>query len=109
MNEYVLIFRSRGVGARPSSEQIEARKAWFGRLAADQRVAHPGFTLGAPARVLGGPDEASDAVGPDGLLVTGLMALRAETLDEAAGWARSNPLLEVGGTIEIREVVPRLS
>lgn len=107
MKEYLLIFRlTRDGNAKPSADQIQARKAWFGKVVSDQRLADRGNTLSpSSAKVINA--DATIVEGPcisNGQFVSGYMVVKSESIDDAVEIARSNPIFAVGGSIEVREV-----
>ena len=107
----MLLFRGPSWDKDLSPEELERvmRRvmAWFqglkeqGRVKAGQPLGPEGWTISGNKRrpVADGPfAESKEAVG-------GYLLLQAESLDEAAGIAKSNPTLEYGVTIEVRPVL----
>jgi hypothetical protein len=111
MAKFLYIFRG-GAAATPalSAADLQAHLAkWYSwsedlSRAGRQNVGHPlerdGKSIRGDARVLtDGPyAESKD-------LVTGALVLEAASLDEATELARSCPIFELGGSVEIRPVV----
>lgn len=110
-SEYLLLFRGTPwdscVSAEEFQQLMDKVMAWFeglqqqGKVKAAQPLDSIGRTIsrskGRP--VADGPfAESKEAVG-------GYLLLRADTLDEAATIARTNPALEYGLTIEVRPVL----
>lgn len=110
MNEFMLIFRSPGMGDfQPSPEQIQASikqwQDWIGGIAAQgkfvstQRLGYEGKTLKPGNLVTDGPyAEVKELVG-------GLLILKADSIDEAIELAKGCPILDVGGHVEVRDIL----
>ncbi|HVI45303.1 MAG TPA: YciI family protein [Chitinophaga sp.] len=108
MKEFVLIFRhSDKSGSRPSPEQLQERMNWLGGIAAANKVAYRGHTLslseattvGTDKSVTDGPyTEAKD-------FIAGFMIVKADTIEEAIEMAGTNPVLKMGGSVEVRGVI----
>ena len=108
-NEYMLLFVSNEwYNQLPESEIKQAAaqaKAWLESLI-NRGVAQPGFALvrngarvtGKTGRIItDGPyPESKEAVG-------GFITLKADSLEEAAAIAQTNPMVKHGITIEIRQ------
>jgi hypothetical protein len=111
MPQFALIFRGGSVetsGLSPSEMQAHLRKwyEWSDALAAAGRRSG-GKPLEAVGKTLRGKDrlvtdgpyaEAKD-------LVTGVLTISADSLDEAAVLARDCPVFELGGSVEVRPVI----
>lgn len=108
MKEYVLIFRSNGhPHERPTPDQMQERMNWMGSVAARNKLVDKGQRLSAgPAKTLKGKEvtEGPYAEGPD--FVNGYMVVKAADINEAVAIAGDNPILRMGGSIEVREAVP---
>ncbi|MCW3071247.1 MAG: transcription initiation protein [Bacteroidetes bacterium] len=112
MKEFLLIFRNAsGQQSQMSPEQLQAMmkpwQDWMGGIAAQNKLVSPGNRLEADGRVVkpdnvvtNGPYvEIKEAVG-------GYIIIRAASLDEAAAISKGCPILTVGGTVEVRALVP---
>jgi hypothetical protein len=113
MNEFLLIFRRDADGSnfQMSPEQIQAMmkpwQDWMGSLAAQQKLVSRGNRLQAEGRVVkpgnvvtNGPYvELKEAVG-------GYTIIRAGSLEEAAELAKGCPIYTIGGSVEVREIIP---
>lgn len=112
MEEFLLIFR-RDVITRenqPSPEQMQKQvkqwQDWFGRLTAENKLSRPpqrwdrdGKVVRADKHVINGPyAEIKESIG-------GMIFVRAADYHEAAEIAKTCPVLEVGGNVEIRKAV----
>ncbi|MEP7264928.1 MAG: YciI family protein [Bacteroidota bacterium] len=113
MKEFLLIFRRDATGTNPalSPEQLQAMmkpwQDWMGSLAAQNKLVSAGNRLTPEGRVIkpdqvitNGPFvEIKEAVG-------GYTIIKAASLDEAAELSKGCPILQVGGTVEVRTIVP---
>ena len=114
MPRFMYVFRGGGY-AEPDSlsptelqEHLAKWNAWSasliarGRQVSAEPLAHPpsGKTVrGRDKMVTDGPyAESKD-------LVSGIVVVEAASLDEAAGWARDCPILELGGSVEVRPLL----
>jgi hypothetical protein len=108
MTEFTFLFRGRERSASPEQLQKNMEKwvAWFKELDANGRMKDPGNPLAASGKVVSGKRkivsdgpfaEAKDVVG-------GYILIEAETLAEATDIAKGCPILEVGGSVEVRPV-----
>lgn len=113
MKEFALIFRLKDIkDFQPSPEQMQERMNWLGSIAAQNKLADKGNTL------LPVPGSAK-TVKPDNVItdgpyteikefISGYVVVRAENIEEAVEMAKANPIFDqVGGNIEIREVLKR--
>lgn len=111
MADFLLIFRSRADTVKPSVEQADKRKAWFGKIVSEGRLAEKGNTLSMAAAKVVGPDR-TVADGPwssNGQIVSGYVVIKAQDIDDAVAAAMVNPIFEAGGSIEVREVAAFIS
>jgi hypothetical protein len=113
MSEFIFLYRStpeqqRAAMGTPAQAQrsLESYRAWIRALEANGHIAESGKPLDPSGRVVkmnrvvtDGPYvEAKD-------LVLGFIVVRAADLDEAVELAHGCPIVQGGGTIEIRPVV----
>ncbi len=101
MPNYVLAYHG---GKTPESPEEGAKqmanwKAWLGGLG--DAVVNPGTPLGKAKKV--SSSGVSDDGGSDPLL--GFSILKADSMDAALEMAKACPTLEIGGTIEVAEVM----
>ncbi len=114
MNDFLLIFRRESRSADeipPSPEQLQAMmKPWQDWLAAlsatnnlvssGNRLAPEGKVMKPSNLVINGPYvEIKESVG-------GYIILKADSLEVAAELSKGCPILKVGGSVEIRQIVP---
>lgn len=112
MNEFLLIFRRDYItkDAQPSPEQFQNHlkhwQDWFGSIAAQDKLARPiqrwdakGSVLKPNNSITNGPyAEIKESIG-------GLIIIKAADYNEALAIAQSCPILELGGSVEIRMAV----
>jgi hypothetical protein len=108
MSEFTLLFRGRKTFASPEQAQKHMEKwtAWFKELNAKGRIKDPGHPLENTGKVVSGSKktvkdgpyaEAKDVVG-------GFIVIEAKDLAEAVELSKACPILEVGGSVEVRPV-----
>jgi hypothetical protein len=112
MKEFLFIFRSDYNPSPISSPaQMEAMMKkwmdWMGSIAAQNKLANPGNRLGndgktvKPNRVVtDGPYvEIKESIG-------GYIVVKTDSIEDAAELAKGCPILEVGGNVEVRTIIP---
>ena len=108
MTEFTYIFRGRNTPASPEERQkhLERWLTWFKDLGAKGHMKDPGHPLEDAGKVVAGPKkmvkdgpfaEAKD-------VVAGYIIVQANDLAHAAELAKGCPILEVGGSVEVRPV-----
>jgi hypothetical protein len=109
MGEFTFLYRGGGNFASPEDRQKQMEKwmAWFREIGAKGHVKDPGHPLertgkivaGKPIAVSDGPfAEAKDVIG-------GYTLIQANDLAQAAEIAKGCPILDVGGSVEVRPVM----
>lgn len=113
MNEFVLFFRRDVTSkeAQPSPEQMQAAikpwQEWMGNLAAQKKLVNAGPRMHPDGKVVRQNNVVTN--GPYAEIKEGLggfMILKAKDYDEAIAIARGCPILEWGGNVEVRKVIP---
>ena len=101
MPNYVLAYHGGKTPESPEegAKQMAKWQAWVGGLG--DAVVNPGTPLGKPKTVSSGG--VSDDGGSDPLL--GFSIVKADSMDAALEMAKACPTLEIGGTIEVAEVM----
>lgn len=113
MQEFVMVFRrDPEIADGPlSPEQLQAMmkpwQDWMGNIAAQNKLVSAGNRLAPDGRVVksdnvitNGPYvEIKEAIG-------GYIIVKANSLDEAAALAEGCPILNRGGNVEVRAIVP---
>jgi len=102
MAKFVLAYHGGGM-AETDEEQAEAMAAWGAWFEG----------LGPALKDPGNPSGATKTIGADGSVrdgggsnpVTGFSILEARSLDEVVTLAKSNPIIDSGGSIEVIEAI----
>jgi hypothetical protein len=108
MSEFTYLFRGRAMTASREEQQKTMQKwtAWFKELSAQGHLKDPGHPLVPEGKVVAGSKktvsdgpfaEAKDVVG-------GYSVVEARDLAHAAELAQGCPILEAGGSVEVREI-----
>jgi hypothetical protein len=108
MSEFTFLFRGRDRSASPEQMQRTMEKwvAWFKELGANGHLKDPGHPLGHTGKVVSGKKkivndgpyaEAKDVVG-------GYIVVEATDLAEAVELSKGCPILDAGGSVEVRPV-----
>lgn len=113
MKEFALIFRLKDISDfKPTSEQMQERMKWLESIASQNKLVDKGNTLlpiPGSAKTIKPNNVVTD--GPYTEIkefISGYIVVKAETIDEAVAMAKENPIFEqVGGSIEVREVLKR--
>jgi hypothetical protein len=101
MSNYVFAYHG---GNRPESPEEGAKhmakwKAWIGGLG--DAVVNPGTPLGKSKTVSSAGVSDYDGSNP----MSGFSIVKADSMDAALEMAKECPLLEIGGTLEVAEVM----
>lgn len=106
MKQFVFIFRSAtNPHANVSAEEMQERIAWISSLTSQNKLAEGNRISGVNAKTLKPGNVVAD--GPysgSGEFVSGYVVVKTDNIDEALELAKTNPMLKIGGTIEIRQV-----
>ena len=108
MSEFTYLFRGRKATGSPEEMQkhFEQWVAWFKELGAAGRLKDPGHPLQSTGKVVSGSQrvvkdgpyaEAKDVVG-------GYIIVEADDISQAVELSKGCPILEVGGSVEVRPV-----
>ena len=108
MSEFTYLFRGRKTSGSPEEMQKHFEKwvAWFKDLSAAGRLKDPGRPLEGAGKVVSGSQkvvkdgpyaEAKDVVG-------GYITVEADDIAQAVELSKGCPILEVGGSVEVRPV-----
>ena len=111
MKEFAMIYRSETMGEiklTPEGTMAVSKEweNWMGGIAAQNKLVSPGMRLGNEGRmvkpgnvVTNGPyAEIKEIIG-------GLSIFRAESIEEASEWAKTCPILNAGGKVEVRDII----
>lgn len=112
MKEFMLIFRLKDIADfKPTPEQIQERLNWLAGIAAQNKLVDQGNSLlpfTGSAKTVRPENVVTD--GPYTEIkefIVGYVIVRTYTIDEAVEIAKENPIFQLGGNIEIREVLKR--
>ena len=108
MSEFTYLFRGRETSASPEQMQRTMEKwvAWFKDLGAKGHIKDPGHPLEDTGKVVKGTHktvndgpyaEAKDVVG-------GYIVVEATDLDHATELSKGCPILDIGGSVEVRPI-----
>lgn len=108
MSEFTYLFRGRKTSGSPEEMQrhFEQWAAWFKELDAAGRLMDPGHPLQGSGKVVSG----SQKVVQDGPyaetkdVVGGYIIVEADDIGQAVELSKGCPILEVGGSVEVRPV-----
>lgn len=112
MNEFLLVFRRdyKTKEIQPSPEQLQAHltkwRDWLGTLREQDKLARPpqpwdtgGKVVNSDKTVTNGPyAEIKESIG-------GFIVIKADSYEEALKIAEGSPILELGGSVEVRMAV----
>ena len=111
MRKFMYVFRGGDLSVgEPSPEQMQAHMAkwteWMGSLAANGKLigGEPLFNEGKTVSGVGGSMVTDGPFAEGKELVGGYLILNTEDLDEATELSKGCPILDVGGTVEVREI-----
>lgn len=112
MNEFLLLFRRdfKTKESQPSPEELQAHlsrwREWFRNLEAQDKLARPLQPWEATGKVLKHDKSVTD--GPYAEIkesIGGFIIVKASNYEEALEIAKGAPILELGGSVEIRMAV----
>jgi hypothetical protein len=111
MKDFVLIFRNEGEPLNTlSPQQMQTMSTewanWMGGVAAQGKLSNMGYRLSTEGNTLKPNNVVTD--GPFAEIkeiLTGITIIKADTLEEANALAKGCPILNIGGTVEVRGVI----
>jgi hypothetical protein len=112
MNEFTLIFRNdQDPDVKYSPEQMQAIidkwQNWMGGIAAQNKLSSPGNRLGFEGAVVKPNNVVTD--GPYAEIkemISGYIIVKTDSLAEAIEFAKGCPVLNMGGSVEVRSIMP---
>jgi len=111
MNEFTMIYRSAQMPETQFSPEqmqdvLKQWQCWLGGIAAQNKIAAFGNRLG-PVGATVRTGLVTDGPYPEVKeMITGYTILQVETLEEAIEIAKDCPVLKIGGSVEVRAIVP---
>ncbi len=112
MKEFALLFRNESnVGSEITPQQMELMSSkwqhWVGGIAAQGKLVSPGSRLGFNGRVVQpGDNVVQRPYAEINQILSGFHVIKTSTLDEATEIANDCPILSIGGSVEVREIIP---
>ena len=112
MKDFLFVFRNDyKVLDQRSPEEMEASMKklmdWMGNFAAQNKLIDRGNRLHSAGKVVNPGNVITDGPYADiKELIGGYTLVKATSLEEATEMAKNCPILEVGGTVEVREINP---
>jgi hypothetical protein len=112
MKEFVMIFRNDTVGEIKMTPEgmlavSKEWQDWFGSIAAQGKLANPGARLGSEGKLVKpGNVITSGPYAEIKEIIGGLTIIKAESLEEAIEVSKGCPIFNVGGSVEVRDVIP---
>lgn len=113
LKEFMLLFRFEPSNEEPTQEQLQAmQKHWGefigeiamqGKLVSTHQLGFEGKRIFANQRT----EEGFHIT--EGQTIGGNMVLKAETIESATEHAKKCPILSIGGSVEIRNIIPMQS
>jgi len=109
MAEFTFLYRG-GVNfasAEDRQKQMEKWMAWFKDMGAKGLVKYPGHPLERSGKIVGGkPIAVSDGPFAEAKdVISGFTLIEASDVAQAADIAKGCPILDVGGSVEVRPVM----
>ena len=111
MSEFLLVFRRdyQTATIQPSPEKMQEHLKdwadWLRSLAAEDKLAISVQQYDNYGKVLHAQDVSEGPYTTSGHAINGLIILTANDYEEAVEMAMDSPVLELGGTVEIRQVL----
>ena len=104
MNTYVVLFRGGLPKEKLTDNYLSRFTNWAKDVSKDMRL---GNRLRPEGKIISGKNgENVSNVEFNGLLVGGYIVIEAENYDSAVSKLKACPILENGGSVEVREVLP---
>jgi hypothetical protein len=112
MKDFALIFRNEaGNEAKITPEVLTTLMAdwqnWVGGMVAEGKLVSPGSRLGFDGRSIKPGDVVAN--GPYAEIketLRGFHVVKADSIDEAIAIAKGCPILNIGGSVEVRDIIP---
>ena len=105
MSEFTFLFRGRKSSGSPEDRQEHFQRwvVWFKELGAKGHLKDYGHPLDDNGKVVKGKAAVNDGPYAEAKdIVGGYSVIEAKDLDQATELAKSCPILEVGGSVEVR-------
>lgn len=112
MKDFLFVFRNdyKAIEQRSPEEMQNSMKKWMdwmGNFAAQNKLIDRGNRLHSEGKLVNPGNIITDGPYADiKELIGGYTLVRAESLDDATEMAKNCPILDIGGTVEVREINP---
>lgn len=95
---------------QPTPEEFQSQtELWgnfIGGLAVEGKLVHT-YQLGFESRQIAADHSVAEGYPTvDGKAISGNMTVKANDIDEAVAMAQGCPILKMGGTVEVRSIIP---
>ena len=108
MKEFMLIFRNNDPAPdNPSPEQMQERMNWLAGIAAQNKLADKGnrLSMGNAKTVQSGNIVTDGPFTEIKEFIRGYVVVKTTTIEEAIDLAKENPILKMGGSVEVRAIL----
>ncbi len=110
LNEFMLLFRFQPTNEQPTAQQLqEMQKQWgefIGNIAMQGKLVST-FQLGFEGTQISADRTIKEGFYiAEGQTLSGNMVLKAESMEVATDLAKKCPILFMGGTVEVRNLIP---
>ncbi len=109
-NEFMLLFRFEPSNEQPTPEQLqEMQKVWgefIGTIAMQGKLVSTHQLGFEGTRIFANQNTEAGFHLSEGQIVAGNMILKAATIEVATELAKKCPILLMGGTVEVRNIIP---
>lgn len=111
MQDYMMIFRFEpNFDYQPTEQELATQQksweSWIGSIAAESKFVSTS-QLDFDGRVLAADGKVQEATyTSNNTIVGGNMVVRASSIDEALELSKGSPVLHMGGSVEVRQVIP---
>lgn len=110
LKEFMLLFRYEPSREEPTQKQIQVmQKHWgefIGSIAIQGKLVNT-YQLGLKGKKIYADLRTEDGLQiAEGLTIGGNLVLKSESIESATELAKKCPILNMGGTVEVRDVIP---
>ena len=111
MNEFALIFRNdfhpeAGYSPEKLQEIMQQWQTWMGGMAAKGQLANAGTRLGGDGQTVKPNIVTNGPYAEIKEMITGIIVVKAGDINGATEIAKGCPILNAGGSVEIRNIIP---
>jgi hypothetical protein len=111
MNEFTMIYRSAQMPETQFSPEqmqdvLKQWQSWLGGIAAQNKIAAFGNRLGPAGATVRSGMVTDGPYAEVKEMITGYTVLQVDTLEEAIEISKGCPVLKIGGSVEVRAILP---